>query len=75
MQWSVPALHALEKQSQAKRVELEQKVKVLSSPEALNLNNVRRAIKEELTEAVTTISEAATVKAVKKWSGHPTKKV
>ena len=61
----ITALHTLEKQSQAQCVELEQKVKVLSSPEDLNLNNIRTVIKEELKDAVPTITEAATEKTDK----------
>ena len=48
----IPALQALENQSYAKYAELEEKVRADSLPEALNLANVRRVIKEELTGAV-----------------------
>ena len=66
----IPALQALEKQSHAKYAELEEKVKADSLPEALNLANVRRVIKEELTEAVPSITKDAKGETEKKFSSN-----
>lgn len=69
----IPALQVLEKRSNAKYVELEDKVKADSLPEALNLVNVRRVIKEELAEAVPSITKDVMEETEKKWSDLFTK--
>ena len=69
----IPALQALEKQAITKFVKLEDKVFADGLPEALNLANVRRVIKEELTEAVPSITKEAKKETEKKWSDLFTK--
>ena len=69
----IPALQALEKQAITKLDKLEDKVFADGLPEALNLANVRRVIKEELKEAVPSITKDAKEETEKKWSDLFTK--
>jgi formate dehydrogenase maturation protein FdhE len=69
----IPALQALEKQAITKLDKLEDKVFADGLPEALNLANVRRVIKEELKEAVPSITKDAKEETKKKWSDVFTK--
>ena len=69
----IPALQALEKQAITKLDKLEDKVFAYGLPEALNLANVRRVIKEELKEAVPSITKDAKEETEKKWSDLFTK--
>ena len=69
----IPALQALEKQAITKLDKLEDKVFEDGLPEALNLANMRRVIKEELTEAVPSITKDAKEETEKKWSDLFTK--